>query len=93
MFIFCNKVLWHVERYKNDEYLKLFGENLKRLRSEKNLTQEMLSYKADTPLSQIGRIERGERAPTILTILILSKALGVHPKEMLDFEFAFDGKA
>ena len=74
-------------KFRDKEYLKAFGNHLKSLRLNKNFTQEELAGRADTPLSQVGRIERGERAPTILTLLIFAKALGVHPRELLDFPF------
>ena len=66
--------------------MKLFGEHLRKLRKERSLSQEDFVSLAETPTSQIGRFERGERAPTILTLLILSRALEVHPKDLLDFQ-------
>lgn len=72
---------------KNKRYIKTFGENLRRIRKEKKLSQESLSYDADIPLSQIGRIERGEVNTTISTILVLANALQIHPKELLDFKY------
>ncbi|MEP0984943.1 helix-turn-helix transcriptional regulator [Ekhidna sp.] len=70
---------------RDDSYLKAFGENLKRIRLSKGLTQEDLVAKADTVLSQVGRIERGERAPTILTVRRFAEAMDVHPGELLNF--------
>jgi transcriptional regulator with XRE-family HTH domain len=75
-----------VERYKNDKYVKAFAAHLKELRIVSGLTQEDLAGEANTSLSQVGRIERGERAPTILTVYLFAKVLGVHPKKLLDFE-------
>jgi transcriptional regulator with XRE-family HTH domain len=75
-----------VDRYKNDKYVKAFASHLKELRNISGLTQEDLAGEANTSLSQVGRIERGERAPTILTLFLFAKALGVHPKKLLDFE-------
>jgi len=34
----------------------------------KNITQETLAYMSDIPISQIGRIERGEINTTISTV-------------------------
>lgn len=67
-------------------YIKLFGEQLQRLRLSKKLTQELLAYTADIPISQVGRIERGEINTTISTIKALSKALDIPVKEMFDFK-------
>ncbi len=55
------------------------------LKREK-ISQEELSYAAQIPLSQVGRIERGEVNTTISTVLILAKALKVHPKELFEFD-------
>jgi len=82
-----NGLIYNVKKFRDEHYLKAFGENLRRLRLNKNLSQEDLAGKSETTLSQVGRIERGERAPTILTVLVLAKALEVHPKQLLDFEF------
>ncbi|MCB0539607.1 MAG: helix-turn-helix transcriptional regulator [Bacteroidetes bacterium] len=73
---------------RNEEFVKAFGEHLRYLRKASGLSQEKLSYAADVPLSQIGRIERGEVNPTISTIYSISKALRVSPQELLAFELA-----
>ena len=75
-----------MERYRNEKYLKAFAANLKLLRNAHGLTQEDLAGEANTSLSQVGRIERGERAPTILTLYLFAKALDIHPKKLLDFD-------
>ena len=67
-------------------FIKAFGENLRKLRKEKQLSQEELSYKADIPINQIGRIERGEVNTTISTISVIARALEVHQMELLRFE-------
>ncbi len=72
---------------RNTSFLILFGKNLKQIRLSKNLTQELLAFNADIAISQIGRLERGEINATISTLLALSKALQIHYKELLEFEF------
>jgi transcriptional regulator with XRE-family HTH domain len=72
---------------RNTKYIRAFGEHLKKLRNSKKLTQEELSYRCGIPLSQVGRFERGVRSPTLSTLLILAKGLGVEPKKLLDFDF------
>lgn len=68
-------------------YVKAFGRHLKKLRTDKGLSQEELSYKCVIPTSQIGRFERGERSPTLSTIRILADGLGEEPKALLDFRY------
>jgi len=72
---------------RNSKYIKAFGRHLRNLRLSKKLSQEELAFRCGSVLSQIGRFERGERSPTLSTILLLSKGLGVEPKKLLDFDF------
>lgn len=62
---------------KNEKVIKAFGKRVRELRTSKNLSQERLANLAEIPLSQIGRIERGEINPTLSTINALSEALSI----------------
>ena len=62
---------------KNDEAIKAFGKRIRELRISSKLSQEQLANLADIPLSQVGRIERGEINPTLSTINVLAIALKV----------------
>ena len=64
----------------------LFGNRIRSLRIEKGLSQEDLANEAEVPLSQIGRIERGENNPTISTLYVISEALGIELKKLVDFK-------
>lgn len=70
---------------KNILYIKDFGANLKNLRTIKNLSQEQLAFDCNIPISQIGRIERGEVNTTISTLYTLSKVLNITPSELVKF--------
>lgn len=72
---------------KNKELSKAVGNRIRELRIELNISQEALSNEADIPLSQVGRIERGENNPTISTLYVLANALKVDLKTLLDFKF------
>jgi transcriptional regulator with XRE-family HTH domain len=67
---------------KDDEVIKAFGRRLRDLRVSKGLSQEQLANEAEIPLSQVGRIERGEINPTLSTISALAKALNTHIQEL-----------
>lgn len=71
---------------KNKEFTKAFGKNLKRLRNDASLSQEELANDADIPLSQVGRIERGEVNTTISTVYVLAKALNLEVAELFKFK-------
>ena len=67
--------------------LKL-GKTLAQLRREAGLTQEDLAHRADLHRTYIGSLERGERNPTVTTLLKLAKALSCNPSELLRRSFA-----
>lgn len=62
---------------KNVEVIKAFGRKVRDLRTSAGLSQEQLANEAEIPLSQVGRIERGEINPTLSTISALAKALNI----------------
>ena len=58
-------------------YLKAFGENLRKLRQSKKLSQAEVYFSSELGKNAIGRLERGEVNPTITVIIELSKVLNV----------------
>lgn len=75
---------------KNKELIKALGNRIRELRLKNNMSQEDLANEADIPLSQIGRIERGENNPTISTIYVICQALEIELKVLVDFKIAKD---
>ncbi len=63
---------------------RLFGANLKMLREVDGKSQDALAIAARLHRSEISLLERGERAPSLLTLLILSDALWVRPDTLLE---------
>jgi len=59
------------------------GQNLKRIRAAKKLSQGAIARKLDVHRSYISGLERGRRNPTLATIQKLAKALGVSADELL----------
>jgi transcriptional regulator with XRE-family HTH domain len=70
---------------KDDQVIKAFGKRLKTLRTSTDLSQERLANLAEVPISQVGRIERGEGNPTLSTINALAIALNMSLSELLMF--------
>lgn len=66
-------------------FISRFGNHLRTLRLEKNLSQEMLANDADIPINQIGRIERGEISTSLSTIYKIANALEIDIKELFNF--------
>ena len=52
------------------------GQNVCRLRTNKNFTQEQLAEKADISRRYLQRIESGEKNPTVDILTKLRRALG-----------------
>jgi len=71
---------------KNKALIKSLGERIRRLRNEKGISQEDLANDADIPLSQIGRIERGETNPTISSLYVIALALDIELKNLFDIK-------
>ncbi|MBV4356306.1 helix-turn-helix domain-containing protein [Pinibacter aurantiacus] len=67
--------------------MKALGKRIKDLRNVQGFSQEDLAYEADIPLSQVGRIERGEINPTISTLAAIATALRVELKEIFNFKY------
>lgn len=61
----------------------IFGEVLRRYRSELNVSQEELAFRAGVDRTFVSRIERGLRQPTITTLIGLGLALGVSAAELV----------
>jgi transcriptional regulator with XRE-family HTH domain len=54
-----------------------FGQNLRRARSDADLSQEEVGIRASLHRTEIGLLERGERIPRIDTAAKLAGALGI----------------
>lgn len=65
------------------EILIKFGQRVRLLRKEKNLSQEDLSFKADLHRTYIGMIERAEKNITLINIEKIAKALNIEVSELL----------
>jgi len=69
------------------EFRLLFGMQLEKLRSTKDLSLRTLAQRCDIDHSDIGKIEKGKIDIQIGTVMELAKGLNVHPKELFDFTF------
>ncbi len=64
---------------------KLFGLRIKEMRKNKNLSQELLSEKAEITAKYLSRIELGQHFPTIKTLINLAEVLKVELKDFFEF--------
>jgi transcriptional regulator with XRE-family HTH domain len=61
-----------------------FGENLRRVRKREDLSQERLAKLASLHRTEIGFLEKGERACRIDTLIRVAGAMAVPPGELLE---------
>jgi transcriptional regulator with XRE-family HTH domain len=61
----------------------VFGLNVQRLRREKKLSQEQLSFISKRTRAYISSVEAGRRNATLDTLEILAKALNVEPHQLI----------
>jgi len=65
---------------------KYIGEQVRRRRQLKKLTQDKLARAADISLSFLGHIERGSRKLSVETLIKLAQALECSADELLGIE-------
>jgi transcriptional regulator with XRE-family HTH domain len=73
-----------------NEFLHCFGKRLKHFRTKQDLSFRQMAQNCNLDHSDIRKIEKGERNIQLSTILELAKGLGIHPKELFDFEMNID---
>jgi transcriptional regulator with XRE-family HTH domain len=64
-------------------FLKAFGRAVRERRSELDLSQEDLGFRAEIDRTYVSGVERGVRNVTLRVVLRLSTALGVDPADLL----------
>jgi transcriptional regulator with XRE-family HTH domain len=62
---------------------KKLGENMKKIRLAKGMTQGDICRKLEVDRAYISNVESGNKNPTLSTITKLAKALGVSVDELL----------
>lgn len=62
---------------------RLVGENVRRLRLARGLTQEQLAESCGYSQQYISGLEQGRRNPTVVTLFELGQALGVEPADLV----------
>lgn len=68
------------------KYLQNLGAHIKALRIAKGYSTDRLYLEAGFSSANTTRIERGEVDAQICTLKRIADTLGIHPKELLDFD-------
>ncbi|WP_227626095.1 helix-turn-helix domain-containing protein [Geofilum rubicundum] len=74
------------EQYEFELSMEILGEKLKKIRKDKNLTQEQLGKLIGVQKAQISKLESGASSATISTITKVFKALKAKVKFQIDIE-------
>ena len=70
----------------NESLIIEFGLRIKKLRSEKNISQEKLSFLTGFHRTYIGMIERGERNISLTNMAVFAKVFEMTVSELLYFK-------
>lgn len=63
---------------------KRFGEKLRRIRKEKGITQEELSFRSSLNKNYLSDVERGSRNISIQSVEKIAKGLEISPAELFE---------
>ncbi|MNC27549.1 HTH-type transcriptional regulator SinR [compost metagenome] len=67
------------------ELVKKIGERIRRLRKEKNLSQEQLAERSGLHTNYVGQVERGEKNLTLETLEKVVGGLGISLEELFRY--------
>lgn len=74
-------------QYRDQKFIEQVCNRIVDIRKKKGIVQEDLVERTGFDIRQIGNIERGISNTSISNLAAIAKALEVHPRELLDFEF------
>lgn len=66
-----------------DQFLLDVGNTVRTIRKEHGLSMESVAMEAGIEYRQLGRIERGEVNPTVISLLKIAEAMGVEVHQFL----------
>ena len=69
----------------------MFGENLRRFRTQAGLSQEAVAERMGVDRAHVSSMERGQQNVTLLTMWHAAQALGVKPVDLLNEDFQASG--
>lgn len=72
--------------FKRDKISYAVGQRIKMFRTERKISQEELALSSDIYPAYLGRLERGERCPTVETIYKVCEGLKISMSDLLDFD-------
>jgi transcriptional regulator with XRE-family HTH domain len=74
-------------QYRDQVFINNICKKIIEIRKSKGIVQEDLVDRTGFNLKQIGNIERGVSNTSVSNIAAIARALEIHPRELLDFDF------
>ena len=75
------KLIMQIDREKISY---IIGERVHNFRLQRNMSQEVLALASEIHPAYLGRVERGEKCPTVDTLFKISQGLKIPLSELLD---------
>jgi len=75
-----------MNKNRDSDRLIKFGENLRKIRLELNLSQDNVAERCDVTKGNLSMIENGNKDFTFSTLLEIAKGMNIEPKKLLDFK-------
>jgi transcriptional regulator with XRE-family HTH domain len=66
-----------------DDLEKRFGDELRRLRKKRGLSQEALAHACGRHRTYVSLLERGKKSPTLRTLFMIASALDIPPTGLI----------
>ncbi|MDA2934831.1 helix-turn-helix domain-containing protein [Acidobacteria bacterium AH-259-D05] len=63
--------------------LRKIGQRIREARKEKGISQEQLAERSNLSHTYVGRLERGEKQPSLDTLVTIAEAVQVSPVDLL----------
>lgn len=73
----------NLSKNRQDPTLVALGGAIRRIRQEKNISQEKLALLAEIDRSYVGRVERGDNNAAVLTLFRIANALKISIAELM----------
>lgn len=76
-----------IKRYKNQAFLSALGAHFKKLRTKKGFSLDKLAKQGERlSRGSLHRLESGSGDVQVSLLLRISQVMGIHPKELLNFD-------
>ncbi len=70
------------DRTKYSKIYKQLGENIRKYRKKRKISQEELAFRISSARNYIGCIERAEKAPSLATVFDIARALNLQLEDL-----------